>query len=272
MPLALTRAPGPLLAACELTHLERRPIDVGRAAAEHERYEAALRSLGVEVRRLPPAPEHPDGVFVEDAAVVLDELAIVARPGATSRRGEVESVAAALAPFRRLARVPPPATLDGGDALVDGRTVFVGESARTNAAAHDWLRATLEPLGYDVRVVPVRGCLHLKTAVTRVAPGAFLLNPEWVPAEAFAEGERIEVDQAEPFAANCMLLNGAVLCADGSPRTRGRLEAAGFTVHTTPLAELARAEAGVTCCSLIIPDAPGSASSSGGRYSGPGER
>lgn len=252
MPFALTRAPGPLLDACELTHLDRTPIDIVGAAAEHEAYEAALRALGLEVRRLPPAPEHPDGVFVEDAAVVLDGLAIVTRPGAESRRGEVESVAAALAAHRPLARMPAPATLDGGDVLVDGRVVFVGAGGRTNAAAHDWLRALLEPAGYDVRVVPVHGCLHLKTAVTRAASGTFLLNPAWVPAGAFAHGERIDVDPSEPFAANVLAIGDVLLCADGAPRTRERLEDRGFTVAVTPLSELARAEAGVTCCSVVV--------------------
>lgn len=251
MTLALTREISPLLPRCELTHLERQPIDPDRAAAEHDAYEAALRALGVEVVRLPPAPEHPDGVFVEDAAVVLEELAVIARPGAASRRGEVESVATALSAFRPLARVPAPATLDGGDVLVDGRTVFVGATARTNAAAHAWLGAVLGPAGYDVRVVPVTGCLHLKSAVTRPRPGTFLMNPDWVPAAAF-DGERIEVDPAEPFAANVLAVGSTVLCADGAPGTGRRLESHGFTVEVTPLSELARAEAGVTCCSIVV--------------------
>lgn len=253
MDVAFTRAPGPLLPQCELTHLDRQPIDLPRAEAEHEAYESALRRLGLIVRRLPPAPAHPDGVFVEDAAVVLDELAVITRPGAPARRGEVESVAAALSAFRPLARVPAPATVDGGDVLRDGRTLYVGATARTNAAGHAWLRAVLGPAGYDVRVVPVRGCLHLKTAVTRPAPGTFLLNPAWVPAEAFGAGERIEVAPDEPFAANVLVVGTTVLCADGAPGTRRRLETHGFTIEATPLDELARAEAGVTCCSIVVP-------------------
>lgn len=252
MDIAFTRAISPLLPQCELTHLDREPIDVDRAAAEHRSYEAALRALGLEVRRVAPAPAHPDGVFVEDAAVVLDEVAVLTRPGAESRRGEVESLAEALAPFRPLARMSAPATLDGGDVLVDGRTLFVGATARSNATAHGWLRTTLDAFGYDVRVIPVTGCLHLKTAVTCPAPGTFLLNPRWVPAEAFGK-DVIEVHPDEPYAANVLAAAGTVLCADGAPRTRERLERAGFVVDVVDVSELARAEAGVTCCSVIVP-------------------
>lgn len=256
MPIALTRAVSSRLAECELTHLERERIDAGRARAQHEDYEAALRRLGYEVRRVAPAPEHPDGVFIEDTAVVLEELAVITRPGAVSRRGEIEGVAEALAGYRPVVRVPAPATLDGGDVLVEGRNVFVGDSARTNGAAHDWLREVLGPLGYAVVVVPVRGCLHLKTAVTSPAAGTFLLNPEWVPATAFGGGDVVEVDPAEPYAANVVRADGGVLAATGGARTRGRLERLGVAVAEVDVTELARAEAGVTCCSVVVPDLP----------------
>jgi dimethylargininase len=253
---AFTRAVSPLLRHCELTHLTREPIDAARAVTQHEAYEAALRDLRLAVRRIAPAPDHADGVFVEDAAVILEDLAVIARPGAASRRGEVEGVAAALAPFRPLARMPAPCTLDGGDVLVAGRTLFVGATGRTNAAGHAWLRETLEPRGYDIRVVPVSGCLHLKTAVTRVGPGAFLLNPAWVRTDAFAGATLIPVDPAEPYAANALVVGSTVLMADGAARTRERLESRGFVVRVMEISELAKAEAGVTCCSLVVPAAP----------------
>ena len=256
MPIALTRTVSSRIGDCELTHLQREPIDAGRARAQHEAYEAALRRLGYEICRVAPAPEHPDGVFVEDTAVVLEELAVITRPGAPSRRGEVDGVAEALAGYRPVVRVPAPATLDGGDVLVDGRTVFVGDSARTNGAAHAWLREVLEPLGYDVVVVPVSGCLHLKTAVTSPAAGTFLLNPEWVPPSAFGGGDVIEVDPAEPYAANVLRAGVAVLAAAGAPRTRRRVEGLGLTVVGVDVTELARAEAGVTCCSVLVQDLP----------------
>lgn len=252
--IAYTREPSPKLQDCELTHLPRQPIDIARARRQHEAYEAALRALGAEVRRVEPAPEQPDGVFVEDAAVVLPELAVITRPGAPSRRGEVEDLATALAPHRALVRVPAPATLDGGDVLVDGRTVFVGHSERTGPEAHAWLRERLCAHGYDVRVVPVTGCLHLKTAVTAAAPGTFLLNPDWVPAACFSGGRIVEVDRAEPWAANVLPVGGAVIQAAGAPRTRRRLEALGLEVTVVDVSELARAEGGVTCCAVLVPD------------------
>ena len=254
MPIALTRAVSPRISECELTHLERQPIDPARAGLQHEAYEEALRRLGFDVRRVDPAPEHPDGVFIEDTAVVLDELAVITRPGAPSRRGEVDPVAEALARHRRIVRVPAPATLDGGDVLVEGRTVFVGDTARTNGAAHSWLGEVLRPLGYAVVGIPVSGCLHLKTAVTSPAPGTFLLNPEWVPASAFAAFELVEVDPAEPYAANVVRTGEGVLVAAGAPRTRLRLERLGLAVTEVDVSELARAEAGVTCCSVVVPD------------------
>lgn len=253
MPIALTRAVSPRIAECELTHLEREPISAARAEAQHEAYEAALRRLGFEIRRVAPAPEHPDAVFIEDTAVLLEELAVITRPGASSRRGEVGAVAEALAAYRPVVRVPAPATLDGGDVLLEGRTLFVGDSARTNEVAHGWLREVLGPLGYTVVVVPVSGCLHLKTAVTSPAEGTFLLNPEWVPASAFADAEVVEVDRSEPYAANVLRAGEAVLVAAGAPRTRRRLERLGLTVTEVDVSELARAEAGVTCCSVLVP-------------------
>lgn len=253
MAIALTRAVSERLPACELTHLPRETIDVERARAQHAAYEAALRFLGAEVRRVAELPDHPDGVFVEDAAVILDDLAIVTRPGAPARRGEVESVAAAVGELRPLARVPAPATLDGGDVLVDGDTVFVGASARTNAAAHRWLEELLRPRGFDLRVVPVTGCLHLRTAVTAPLPGTFLLNPAWVPAAAFGDRTVVAVDPREPWAANVLVLDGRALVAAGAPATAERLEGLGLRIVPVDVSELARAEAGVTCCSIIVP-------------------
>src|SRR5688572_29484443 len=169
MRIALTREVPPSIVHCELTHLARTPIDLARAREEHAAYEAALATLGCEVRRIAPAPELPDSVFVEDAALVLDEVAVLMRPGAASRRDEVGSVAGALAPYRPLLRIDAPGTLDGGDVLRSGRRVYVGQTPRSNAEGCRQLQALLAPYGYDVRAVAVQGCLHLKTAVTEVA-------------------------------------------------------------------------------------------------------
>lgn len=252
MLLALTRAVPPSIGRCELTHLARAPIDVERAAGQHREYEDALRALGCTVRRLPPEPELADSVFVEDTAVVLDEVAVLTRPGAVSRRAETASVAGALRPHRRLLSIEPPGTLEGGDVLRIGRDLYIGLSARSNPAGVRQLRDLLRPFGYTVHGVAVRGCLHLKTAVTRVAEGTVLVNPDWVDVRELGRIERIEVHPVEPFAANALPLGETLLYPAAHPRTRERLEARGLTLQTVDADELAKAEAGLTCCSLVF--------------------
>ena len=252
MPIALTRDVSPAIGRCELTHLDRRPIDVGRARAQHRAYEQALASLGCRVERVAPAPELPDSVFVEDTAVVLDEVAVVARPGAPSRRPEVDGVADRLARLRPLVRIEPPGTLDGGDVLVLGRRVFVGRSARTNDDAIAQLDRVLRPLGYDVQSVEVRGCLHLKSAVTAVGPASLLLSSDWIAPGPFGGLDLVEVDPAEPYAANVLWVGGAVLMPAAHQRTRRLLDALGLPVVAVDVSELAKAEGGVTCCSIIV--------------------
>lgn len=250
--IALTRPVSRSIPRCELTHLAREPIDHDAAAREHDLYERALEELGCAVRRLPAAHDSPDAVFVEDTAVVLDEVAVLARPGAPSRRGEVSSVAEALAPLREIARIEAPGTLDGGDVLVLGRTVYVGRSERTDDAGIEQLGRLLADAGYAVRAVPVRGCLHLKTAVTALADDLLLLNPDWVPADAFPKTRLLEVDPAEPFGANALRLGETLIHAAEHRATRRRIEAAGLRVYPVEMRELAKAEAGVTCCSLVF--------------------
>jgi len=250
--VALTREVSPRIAEAELTFLARQPIDVARAREQHRAYEAALVSLGAAIERLPPLPAAPDGVFVEDAAVVLEEVAVVTRPGAGSRRPEVDSIAAALAAHRRVLRIEPPGTLDGGDVLLAGRTLFVGRSRRTNEAGMEQLRALTASLGYRVEPVPVRGCLHLKSAAALIAPGTVLLNPAWIDSTPFQGMQLVEVDAAEPHGANALLLGETVLYPSVYPLTRARLETLGIRVQTVDLSELAKAEGAVTCCSLII--------------------
>jgi dimethylargininase len=250
--VALTRPVPDSLAACELTHVSRVPIDVGAARAEHAAYERLLVSLGCEVERLGPAHDLPDSVFVEDTAVVLDDVAIVTRPGAASRRPEIEGVAQALARHRPLVFITEPATLEGGDVLRLGRTLYVGVSARTDHAGIRQLQEASRPYGYDVRPVLVSGCLHLKSAVTAVGPDVLLANPRWFAAAAVAAERLVEVDPAEPGAANALRVGDQVVCAAAYPRTIARLRAAGLRVHPLDVSELAKAEAGLTCCSLIF--------------------
>jgi len=251
--VAITRPVPASVAQGELTHVERTPIDVAVARAEHAAYERALAAHGYELRRLAPADDQPDSVFVEDAAVVVDEVAVITRPGAESRRAETAAVAEALGALRPLAAIEAPGTLDGGDVLRLGRTLYVGVGARTNESGVAQLRATLAPFGYEVRAVAFRGALHLKTAATAVGPRTVLVNPAWVDVAVFEGAWRVEVDPAEPFAANALLLHdGAVIHADAFPRTRERLELSGVRVVPVPAGELAKAEGGVTCCSLLL--------------------
>lgn len=250
--LALTRAVSPTLADCELTHLDRTPIDVARAETQHAAYEEALRALGCEVRRVPAAPENPDAVFIEDTAVVLDELAIITRPGAESRRTEVEPVAAALAALRPLQRIEAPGTLDGGDVLVVGSSIFVGRTRRTNDDGIAQLRAAVAPFGYRVIPVTVTGCLHLKSAVTALDHDTVLCNPAWVDPVAFAPNAVALVADDEPSAANVVRVGERLLAASGYPRTNEMLKRRGYSVVTVPADELAKAEGAVTCCSLIV--------------------
>ncbi len=252
MRIAITRKVSPAIGRCELSYLERQPIDIGLAERQHLAYERCLADLGCAVTSLPSEPALPDSVFVEDAAIVLDELAVIMRPGAASRRAEIASVAAALAPWRQLLHITEPGTLDGGDVLVVGRRIFVGRSLRSDEAGHGRLRDLVAPRGYTVVPVPVRGCLHLKSAVTALSGNRLLINPAWVDGATFAGLGIIEVDPAEPHAANALRIGDAVVFPAAFERTRRRLEGAGIRVVTVDVSELARAEGAVTCCSLVF--------------------
>jgi dimethylargininase len=249
--IALTRRVPDALAACELTHLERVPIDVARARAQHAEYERVLASLGCQVVTLPEAPDLADSVFVEDTAIMLDEIAIITRPGAASRQAETAAIASTLGAFRQLQFLSAPATLDGGDVLRLGWTLYVGIGSRTNAAGAQQLREFVSPYGYQVRSVAVDGCLHLKSAVTEVAPGVVVINRKWVDSQMFPNHAIIEVDPAEPAAANVLRIGEAIVCGAAYPRTNARLSAVG-RVHTVDLSELAKAEGAVTCCSVVF--------------------
>lgn len=250
--LAITRAISPLLAHCELTHLAREPINVSRAVQQHAAYESMLQSLGVAIRRAPPAADLPDSVFVEDAATALDEVAVITRPGALSRRPETAGVAAVLAEYRPVHYLQSPGTLDGGDVLQVGRTLYVGISSRTNAEAVESLQSLLKP--YDYRVIPVdvAGCLHLKSAVTVIGEQLLLVNPRWLPTGSFPGMERLEIDPSEPYAANALRVGETLIFPAHFPRTLERLISRGLRVMTVECDELAKAEGAVTCCCILL--------------------
>jgi len=253
--IAITRPVSASLARCELTHLAREPIDVPRARAQHAAYEKLLGSLGVSVVRADSAPELPDAVFIEDTAIVLDEIAVLTRPGAVSRREETASVAAVLASYRALRAMAAPATLDGGDVLRCGRTLYVGRSGRTNDAGIAQLGGLAAPFGYEVVPVAFSGCLHLKSAVTALADDLLLVNPEWVSPDAFPGQQALCVDEGEPYAANALRAGDAVVFPAQFPRTRARLVERGLRVAEVECDELAKAEGAVTCCCLLFEQA-----------------
>jgi dimethylargininase len=250
--VAVTRGVSPALAQCELTFLEREPIDLARAIAQHDAYCRLLEGLGLELVSLPADPSQPDCCFIEDTAIVLDELAVITHPGAPSRRGEVEVVAAALESERPLARIPPSARLDGGDVLVLGRRIYVGTSGRTDAAGASALQHLTGPYGYVVVPVRVRGCLHLKSAVTAIADETVVANPEWIDLTPFTGVEVLPVPDEEPGAANVLRVGASVVAHVGFPRTIDRLAARGLDVRPVDVSEFLKAEAGVTCKSLLF--------------------
>ena len=252
MRLALTREISPAIVRCELTHLERTPIDVDVARAQHEQYEQALRDLGCTVQRLSSGDDQPDSVFIEDTAIVLGEVAIVAQPGAMSRRSELAVVENELQRHRMMQWIELPGTLDGGDVLRVGRRLFVGTSGRSNADGIAQLRAIVAPFGYTVHPVAITGCLHLKSAATLVGGDLLLVNPAWLDLAAFGELRTLAVDPSEPFAANALRIGERVIHGEEFPRTRERIEREGIAVRPVPASELAKAEGGVTCCSLVF--------------------
>jgi dimethylargininase len=252
MRIAITREVSAAIERCELTHLARQPIDLPTARRQHDAYQQALQDLGCSIVCLTAEDDMPDSVFIEDVALVFPELAIITRPGADTRRAETAAVAEAIAAYRPIVHIDPPGTVDGGDVLTAGSRVFVGESARTNAAAVSQIRRHLAPHGYTVDPVPVRGCLHLKSAVTALAEDLLLINPEWVPAACFRPFRLLEVDAAEPYGGNALLVGDGLMYPTAFPRTRARLDACGLRVVGVDVSELAKAEGAVTCCSLIF--------------------
>lgn len=255
--LAITRDVSASLADCQLSFVPRTGIDLALARAQHRAYCDALSALGCEVRTLPALDAQPDAVFVEDVALVLDEVAVLTRPGAPSRRAEVEPMATVLAGFRPLLRITAPGTLDGGDIVRVGRDLYVGQAARSNADGLAQLGALLAPFGYRVHGVATHGCLHLKSAVTVVADDTLLVQPAWLQStgmlpSVFAGYRLLEIDPTEEHAANAVRIGDTVVHPDCFPRTRERLERAGIAVSVVDVSELQKAEGAVTCCSLVF--------------------
>ena len=250
--IAITREISPDINDCELSFHARRPIDLSKAMAQHHAYRSCLATLGAEVIALPAEPGLPDAVFVEDPAIVLNEVAIISNMGAASRRPEGASLAKVLANYRPLKFIREPGTLDGGDVMLVDRSLFVGLSKRTNKEGIEQLRELLRVFDYRVIPIAVRDCLHLKSGCSYVGNNTVLINRSWIDTEPLNEFQQIDVAADEPNAANALLLNGIVIMPSSFPKTCAFLEKRGFHVRTVDVSELQKAEAGVTCCSLIL--------------------
>ena len=252
MVIAITRNVSPRFNECELTHIERTLIDLDVARAQHHEYVNVLKKLGCNVIELPAEADLPDSVFVEDTAFILPEIAVITRPGADSRKAETESIIRALSPHIKLIHVREPATVDGGDVLVLGKNIYIGLSSRSNQEAIDQLNEQLHEYGYTVTGVQMHDCLHLKSAVTSVDDKTLLINKSWVDTHHFENFDWIEVDPAEPFAANCLPIGESIVFPTSFPKTCAKLEERGYKVVRVDISEPAKAEGAVTCCSLII--------------------
>jgi dimethylargininase len=249
---AITRAVSPAFAKCELSFIERRPIDLVKARSEHHGYDALLGKLGARVISLPEEAQLPDSMFVEDPAIVLDEVAIICSPGTETRRQEVPSIAAALEPFRTLAYITMPGTLEGGDVLRVGRKLFVGVTRRSNAEGIRQLANIVGPYGYELTAVPVSGCLHLKSAVTALGANTLLGNRAWFDWKKMTGFEWLDVDPAEPHAGNALQIGDTVVFPAAFPRTANKIRDRGFKVELLDISELQKAESGLTCSSLLF--------------------
>ena len=252
---AITREVSSSFPNCALSFIPRRPIDLAKARAQHRAYEELLRKLGARVISLPEESDLPDSMFVEDPAIVLDELAVICPLGTETRRKEAPSLAAALEKYRKLAFVKLPGLLEGGDVLRVGKRIYVGVTRRTNADGIRQLAVILSQFSYDLTAVPVSGCLHLKSAVTYLGRNTLLGNRAWFQWARLEGFEWVDVDPAEPHAANALAIGDTVVFPASFPRTRQRIEAEGFPVTSIEIAELQKAESGLTCSSLLF-DSP----------------
>jgi dimethylargininase len=234
---AITRGVSAALVNCELTFVHRTPINLEKAIQQHHDYEMILENFGARVQSLPAENTLPDSMFVEDPAIVLDELAVIFPLGTESRRAEA---------------VKLPGTVEGGDVLRVGRQLFVGLSKRTNEEGVRQLRSIVEPFNYRVTAVPVTGCLHLKSAVTFLGRNTLLANRKWFDAALFTEFEWIDVAPEEPHAANALAFGNTVILPASFPHTRTQVEARRFEVLPLDISELQKAESGLTCSSLLF--------------------
>lgn len=252
MTFALINRPSTALSECALTYMSRNSIDFPKAMEQHRAYANALEDLGVEVKVLNLNKTMPDGVFIEDTAVVLDELAVITSMGTPSRRMELPEITEELRKYRKTVEIPLPATLEGGDVLRVGRRIYIGRTVRTNKDAISFFTQIVKPFRYQVVPVEVSGCLHLKTGITALNKETFLANPEWINLSPFKGCRIVEVPQNEMFGGNVLVVNGKVLMNSAYPRTIDLVASLGFNIKSVDISEFGKAEAGLTCMSLVF--------------------
>lgn len=256
---ALVRPPDASFVTALGQQPEASPIDVGRAQAQHQLYVAALRAAGVHVHLLPPAPGYPDACFVQDVVLLLPQLAILGRPAESSRQGEVDLIRPHLPLGLPVAAISAPGTLEWGDVLRIDNTLYVGQSARTNAAATEQLAALVAPVGLTVEALPVPQGLHLLSGLNYLGaaptapagPGVLVAWKEYTTLPQFAALDVIIVPPGEAPAANCLALGDTIIMPSGYPETAAAIWHRGFRVLTVPIGEFAKADGGVTCLSII---------------------
>jgi dimethylargininase len=249
--IALVRRPSPRMAEGIVTHIDRTPVDPALAAEQHAAYVSALAAAGWAVREVEPADDLPDSAFIEDTMVVCDGLAVLTRPGAEERRAEIAGAeAAALELGLAIARIEAPGTLDGGDVLQVGATVYVGRGGRTDGEGIRQLRRHLAPRGRTVVPVPLKAVLHLKSAVTALPDGTLIAaDPELVDTAPFPT---LRLVPEEGGAHVVLIADGTVLMATSAPRSAALFEDLGFDVVAVDVGEFEKMEGCVTCLSVLV--------------------
>jgi len=245
----LLRPPAPTFATGITTANLGQP-DYEKALEQHRAYCAALQQCGLALILLDADERYPDGCFVEDTAIVTEDVAILCNPGAASRRGEVAAVAEVLAKYRPLAAIKPPGTVDGGDIMRVNDHFYIGRSKRTNAEGARQLAAMLSEHGFTSSNIPVRSVLHLKTGVTYIGKDTFVAIDEF--AGRFASGQVLRVEEEEAYAANCLLANGTVLAPAGFPGVKGQIAELGYPIIEVEMTEFRKMDGGLTCLSLVF--------------------
>lgn len=246
----LTHRPSANIQQCELTYLESEPIDFDKALLQHRHYCQMLSRCGAKVKVLKDNPDLADNVFVEDPIMVFDEVAVVASMGVSSRQAEIPTLKSYFMPLRPIYMIEPPAKIEGGDVLVIGRKVYVGQSSRTNRQGYEQLRNILTPFNYEVIAVPVFGCLHLKTGCCALDETTLLVNSSWLDTDVFHGLQKIDVPKSEPFGSNIIAIGHTICMNDQNVKTVQLVKDAGFHVETVDISEFTKAEAGLTCLSI----------------------